>query len=67
MKYRKSDTSDEAYTKTEKWNCDTCHTDKEVVKEIPIPTEKAMLVKHLMPYVSNPRSSSTMRVRFDIP
>jgi len=48
MKYRKSDTSDDTYSKTEKWNCDACHTDKEVVKEIPIPTEKAMLVKLLM-------------------
>lgn len=48
MRYRKSETSDDAYTKTQTWNCDTCHTNKVVVKEIPIPTEKAMLVKLLM-------------------
>jgi len=48
MRYRKSETSDDAYTKTETWNCDTCHTDKVIVKEIPIPTEKSMLVKLLM-------------------
>lgn len=48
MRYRKSETNDEAYTKTETWNCDACHTDKVIVKEIPIPTEKAMLVKLLM-------------------
>jgi len=27
------------------WNCDARHTDKVIVKEIPIPSEKAMLVK----------------------
>ena len=48
MSYRKSETSDDAYSKEERWNCDTCHTDKVIVKEIPIPTEKAMLVKLLM-------------------
>jgi len=48
MRYRKSETNDDAYTKTETWNCDTCHNDKVIVKEIPIPTQKAMLVKLLM-------------------
>lgn len=48
LKYRKSETSDDAYTKEERWNCDRCHTAKIVAKEIPIPTEKAMLVKLLM-------------------
>jgi len=48
LKYRKSETSDDAYTKEERWNCDKCHTAKIVAKEIPIPTEKAMLVKLLM-------------------
>jgi hypothetical protein len=48
MAYRKSETSDDAYTKEERWNCDRCHTDKVIVKEIPIPTEKTMLVKLLM-------------------
>jgi hypothetical protein len=48
MAYRKSEKSDDAYRKEERWNCDRCHTDKVVVKEIPIPTEKAMLVKLLM-------------------
>jgi hypothetical protein len=48
LKYRKSETSDDAYTKEERWNCDRCHTDKIVTKEIPIPTEKAMLVRLLM-------------------
>jgi hypothetical protein len=28
--------------------CSICHTDKVIVKEIPIPTERAMLVKLLM-------------------
>jgi hypothetical protein len=48
MAYRKSETSDDAYCKEERWNCDRCHTDKIVVKEIPIPTEKTKLVKLLM-------------------
>jgi hypothetical protein len=48
MAYRKSETSDDAYRKEERWNCDKCHTDKVIVKEIPIPTEKAMLVRLLM-------------------
>jgi hypothetical protein len=48
MAYRKSETSDDAYCKEERWNCDKCHTDKIVVKEIPIPTEKTKLVKPLM-------------------
>ncbi len=30
------------------FNCDRCHTAKIVTKEVPIPTEKAMLVKLLM-------------------
>jgi hypothetical protein len=48
MAYRKSEKNDDAYRKEERWNCDRCHTDKVIVKEIPIPTEKAMLVKLLM-------------------
>jgi hypothetical protein len=48
MAYRKSELSDDAYRKEERWNCDQCHTDKVIVKEIPIPTEKTMLVKLLM-------------------
>jgi hypothetical protein len=48
MAYRKSVNSDDAYRKEERWNCDRCHTDKVIVKEIPIPTEKTMLVKLLM-------------------
>jgi hypothetical protein len=48
MAYRKSESSDDAYRKEERWNCDRCHTDKVIVKEIPIPTEKAMLVKLLL-------------------
>jgi hypothetical protein len=48
MAYRKSEQNDDAYRKEERWNCDRCHTDKIVVKEIPIPTEKTMLVKLLM-------------------
>jgi hypothetical protein len=46
--YRKSEKNGDAYEKTERWNCDRWHTDKVIVKEIPIPTEKAMLVKLLM-------------------
>jgi hypothetical protein len=46
--YRKSEISDDAYRKEERWNCDRCHTDKVIVKEIPTPTEKTMLVKLLM-------------------
>ena len=38
----------DAYRKEERWNCDRCHTAKIVTKEVPIPTEKAMLVKLLM-------------------
>ena len=34
--------------KEERWVCDKCHEDKLVVKEIPEPTEKSMLVKLLM-------------------
>jgi len=48
MAYRKSEKSDDAYEKSERWNCNRCHTDKTIVKEIPIPTEKGMLVKLLM-------------------
>jgi hypothetical protein len=48
MAYRKSECSDDAYRKEERWNCDRCHIDKVIVKEIPIPTEKTMLVKLLM-------------------
>jgi hypothetical protein len=48
MAYRKSETSDDAYRKQKRWNYDRCHTDKVIVKEIPIPTEKTMLVKLLM-------------------
>jgi len=48
MVYRKSEKSDDAYRKEERWNCDRCHTEKIITKEIPIPTEKAMLVKLLM-------------------
>jgi hypothetical protein len=48
LAYRKSQKSDDAYEKTERWNCDRCHTEKIITKEIPIPTEKAMLVKLLM-------------------
>jgi len=48
MAYRKSEKNDDAYEKTERWNCDRCHTDKTIVKEIPVPTDKGMLVKLLM-------------------
>jgi hypothetical protein len=48
MTYRKSEKSDDAHEKSERWNCNRCHTHKLIVKEIPIPTEKAMLVKLLM-------------------
>ena len=48
LKYRKSETSDDPYSKEERWVCDRCHTEKIVTKEIPFPTEKAMLVKLLM-------------------
>jgi len=48
MAYRKSEKSDDAYVKEERWNCDRCHTAKYVTKEVPYPTEKAMLVKLLM-------------------
>jgi len=48
LKYRKSETSDDAYTKEERWVCDRCHTDKTITKEIPTPTEQTMLVKLLM-------------------
>jgi hypothetical protein len=48
MAYRKSEKNDDAHSKEERWNCDRCHTDKIVVKEIPIPTEKTKLVKLLM-------------------
>jgi hypothetical protein len=48
MAYRKSERNDDAYRKEERWNCDKCHTDKVIVKEIPIPTEKTKLVKLLM-------------------
>lgn len=66
MRYRKSETNDDAYTKTETWNCDTCHTDKVIVKEIPIPTEKAMLVKVLMSMGERYElAGSTIEVRFN--
>ena len=48
MAYRKSEKNDDAYEKTERWNCDRCHTDKVIVKEIPEPSDKALLVKLLM-------------------
>jgi hypothetical protein len=48
MAYRNSELSDDAYSKEERWNCDRCHTDKVIVKEIPIPKEKTMLVDLLM-------------------
>jgi hypothetical protein len=48
MKYRKHPRNDDAYEKTEKWICDRCVTETVVVKEIPEPTEKSMLVKLLM-------------------
>ena len=48
MSYRKSESSDDVYKKEERWNCDRCHTQKIITKEIPIPTENAMLVKLLM-------------------
>jgi hypothetical protein len=48
MAYRKSEKNDDAYSREECWNCDRCHRDKVIVKEIPIPTEKTMLVKLLM-------------------
>jgi hypothetical protein len=44
----RSETSDDAYRKEERWNWDRCHTDKLIVKEIPIPAEKTMLVILLM-------------------
>ncbi|MGB9024188.1 MAG: hypothetical protein WCC94_12250 [Candidatus Bathyarchaeia archaeon] len=40
--------SDDAYRKEERWNCDRCHTVRYVTKEVPYPTEKAMLVKLLL-------------------
>jgi hypothetical protein len=46
--YRKSPTNDDAIQKEERWVCDNCHTERIVVKEIPNPTDKSMLVKHLM-------------------
>jgi hypothetical protein len=48
MAYRKSEKNDHAHSREERWNCDRCHTVKVIVKEIPIPTEKTMLVKLLM-------------------
>jgi hypothetical protein len=48
MEHRKSEKNDDAYRKEERWNCDRCHTEKIITKEIPIPTERAMLVKLLM-------------------
>jgi hypothetical protein len=48
MAYRKSEKNDDAYSNEERWNCDRCRTDKIIVKEIPIPTEKTMLVNLLM-------------------
>ena len=50
MSYRKSESSDDAYSKEERWNCDRCQTPKVITKEILIPTEKAMLVKLLMAF-----------------
>jgi hypothetical protein len=48
MAYRKSESSDDAYRREERWNCDRCHTDEVIVKEIPTPIEKTMLVRLLM-------------------
>jgi hypothetical protein len=48
MSYRRSEISDDASRKEERWNCDRCHTAKTITKEIPDPSEKAMLVKLLM-------------------
>jgi len=48
MRYRKSEKNDDAYEKTEKWYCETCHNQKIIVKEIPEPTDKSMLAKLLM-------------------
>lgn len=48
MAYRKSEKSDDAYRKEERWSCDRCHTAKYVPKEVPYPTQKAMLVRLLM-------------------
>jgi hypothetical protein len=47
MSCRESETSGNAYGKKERWNCDHCHAQKMPSKEIPIPTEKAILVKLL--------------------
>jgi hypothetical protein len=66
MRYRKSEKNDDAYEKTERWVCDTCHTDKVIVKEISIPTEKAMLVKLLMSLNEKYElAGSTIEVRFN--
>jgi hypothetical protein len=48
MKYRQHPRNDDAYEKEEKWFCERCETNTVITKEIPIPTEKAMLVKLLM-------------------
>ena len=48
MKYRKHPKNDDAYEKTERRVCDKCETETVVVKEIPEPTEKSLLVKLLM-------------------
>jgi hypothetical protein len=48
IKYRKSPKNDDAIQKEERWVCDNCHAERIVVKEIPNPTEKSMLVRHLM-------------------
>ena len=66
MRYRKSETNDDAYEKTERWVCDVCHTDKTIVKEIPEPTEKSMLVKLLMSLGEKYElAGSTIEVRFN--
>jgi hypothetical protein len=48
FRYRKSQRNDDSIEKTEKWYCDSCQTEKVVVKEIPQPTEQSMLVNLLM-------------------
>jgi NAD-dependent SIR2 family protein deacetylase len=48
MKYRKSPTNIDAIQKEERWVCDRCHAERIVLKEMPEPTERSMLVKLLM-------------------
>ena len=49
MSYRKSEISDDASRKEERWNCDRCHTVKTITKEIPDPAEKAITTRRIVP------------------